>query len=117
MSADEIKKAKRAREHYALYDAEQDHYLGLGLASGSNLIFDWMREGSILEGCTYTTIVAFSGPGSIKELANKIVESFEEEKFPNKENLKNCVLVVAEVDEYLNVIEIHHDTVIRGLFK
>ena len=116
MSADEIKKAKREREHYALYDAEQDRYLGLGLASGG-LIFDWIREGSILEECTYTTIVAFSGPGSIKELANKIVESFEEEKFPNKENLKDCVLVVAEVDEYLNVVEIHHDTVIRGLFE
>lgn len=115
MSDDEIKKAKR--EHYALYDAERNYYLGLGLLPGSGLIFDWIQEGSLLEGCTYTTIASFSGPGSIKELANKIVESFEEEEFPNKENLKDCVLVVAEMDEHLNVVEIHHDTVIRGLFK
>jgi hypothetical protein len=117
MSDDENKKAKAKREHYALYDTERNHYLGLALTPGGSLVFDWLEKGSLLEKCTYISVVSFSGPGSIKELASKIVESFEKEKFPSKENLKDCVLVVAEMDEHLNVVEIHHDTVIRGLFK
>lgn len=115
--------SEKEKEYYCIFDPETELLLGYGLKiadgkTSGKLLFDWLSEDSPVYDAEIHQIASFTFPdgSTLDDLAEKITLAFKAPNFPDVDTLKGCMLVPADLNEHLEVIEMHHAFAVRGKF-